>query len=198
MFVAVDGRVRSNSAEFESLRLWKPSMPWTSCVSSGVQTWLHHSRAEHAVRQVNVSGAGVLQFHQLAKRTSSWSGICHQDARDRTQKSRGPENHQLARDRRRHEIKYFHAPSDRSLVLFFAHQSMFFEVYRENCEAASAGCSTQNLSHEGPQTLRVTPHKHNVQLEITRECAANFENERRPTNMNVFSVPRAPACVWCC
>ena len=68
MFVAVDGRVRSNSAEFESLRLWKPSMPWTSCVSSGVQTWLHHSRAEHAVRQVNVSGAGVLQFHQLAKR----------------------------------------------------------------------------------------------------------------------------------
>ena len=59
------------------------------CVSSGVQTWLHHTRAEHAVCQVNVSGAGVLQFHQLAKRTSSWSGTCHQEARDRTQKSSG-------------------------------------------------------------------------------------------------------------
>ena len=66
---------------------------------------------------------------------------------------------------------------------------MFFGVYQENCEAESAGCSTQNLSHEGQQTLRVTPHKHNVQLEITRECAANFENERRPTNMNCFLPP---------
>ena len=141
----------SNFAELESLRSRKPSMPWTFCVSSGVHTWLHHTRAEHTVCQVNVSGAGVLQFHQLAKRTSSWFRICHQDARDRTQKSRGPENHRLARDRRRHEIKYCHAPSNRSVVLLFcAPVNVLRSLPRE-----LRGCERKLLNSE-PFTRRPT------------------------------------------
>ena len=118
MFVAVSGRVRK---QFRGIGIAAPletSMPWTFCVSSGVQ----NLAPPHPCRTRGMSGerqwCRSATISPTRKTTSSWSGICHQDARDRTQKSRGPENHRFARDRRRHEIKFFHAPSDRSLVCF--------------------------------------------------------------------------------